>query len=374
MLTMIDSEDGMAMVLVFVVITIMLTMIASMMAITINQINISEVNADGVQASYIAEAGIENALHIIEDDPMNFTSSPNGTLTSDLTLGYDYEPVQQDDNFYTITSEGTSNGITRSVSVEVEIDDLSAFDNIITAEGDINFDGDNPINISGDKKDKIVANTSNIPTFDFGAYEEVARDNDQFFDDLAEFKSWLTDSHRYISSSGTFQIVELPSGVVYIDSGISEVSDYISLNGASKENPTVLVINGDFDIENSFGGINFGDNVYVIVKGTFKFDGNFPGGRSMLVDGDNVFIYAEGYVTIVSESIKYHGSIMSKKSKKLEEEMKEEDEEEKDKVKGNVTLSNDNWWPELEYDNNLNVRALLPEEQDWVTVHGYQFD
>ncbi|SJZ86152.1 hypothetical protein [Selenihalanaerobacter shriftii] len=357
MLTMFNDESGSAMVLVFLVMTIMIIMTTSMMAIVTNEINISKAKADVVQASYLAEAGIENVINVINNRPLAFTngvedfinersSNLTSILYNDSTLGYNYDKdddgsidkddIQRNGKVYTITSEGESNGINRTTSVDVEIDDLNAFENAITAGGEIDINKtlilQKPfVDVIGGQ----VENANNILDFKFSKYKKIAQVKDQYFTSINKFKSTF----------GLIEGVTMPPGVVYIDNDLPDLSFLIGVKGHSKEKPTILVIDGDVKITNFLS--SGGENIYFIVNGKFELK------YSTTMDVNNIFIYAEKGVSLRALHLDYSGVIMTPESVTLRN---------LDLVSSDVTYK------------PIDIGALRPIDQGWIDIKGYQYN
>lgn len=117
--SILKEENGMAMIVVIGIMLVLTTLAFGAMAISENDLKLTERDKDSMEALHVAEAGIQKAMWQLE----KFGNvMENKDFTADVGNGKAYVVAEQDDSnewLWTIESTGTCNNANRKIKVTV---------------------------------------------------------------------------------------------------------------------------------------------------------------------------------------------------------------------------------------------------------------
>lgn len=309
---MCKTENGSVIFLALLTITVLMIMVTASSYMLNNEIQIASYSENQVKALYLAEAGIEESINIMNDTPSEFQIN-DLPLDIKQSVGEDYngtyEIIGEDtkkinDNLYEIKVKGKINGVTKgiTVNIKIEINNSETFDNVLASGKQIQSDS-SKADITGN----IAAGSGNIPQFDFEDLKAEADNENRLFDSNG-FKSEynITDKGR---SDDT---IELSAGVTYIAPTDTAGKLTLDLNGQtvtgpSADSPAVVVVNGDLELQKPNETLA---NVYFITTGKIRTDNN-----TNKLTTDNTLMYSaddgEDAIELAGNNLEYSGVIMS---------------------------------------------------------------
>ncbi|UCC16692.1 MAG: hypothetical protein JSU58_10060 [Dehalococcoidales bacterium] len=146
---LVKRQDGQIFLIALVLLAVGGLMLPPLLSFMGTGIKVSELHEEEALSLYAADAGIEDALHLLKyTNPENY---PSGKITgniSDINGNYvkyniDTTIIGEDTRRYRITSNATDfhNGSTTTVEVFVQVTEVYSAYGVLALDGDINFGG-----------------------------------------------------------------------------------------------------------------------------------------------------------------------------------------------------------------------------------------
>lgn len=317
-------EEGSLLIISFAVIIILLTLITGIGRLINNEIHISRYEENRAKAFYIAEAGLEYACKVFEEDSFwdtqgNLISGQRNRL-SDLFAGtlLRLNRTEGEDNTVIVTSSGAINDV--EVNLEMEIikeESGGIFDKAIYADRDITMS-------NGRIKGDIFLNTGSLtlngnPTLDGDVYLGSDADPEEciFYPNWYNFTSNVYRGEERNYTLPEFpQFLEEPTGIASRSNlyyNWDNTSNTISNSGHYQE---INVSNNSYELNIDI----YNEDIVLIADEGFKAEGdvyiNRFGSGDLYLFANDIFEFKKeisisngtGEIYIIADSFKSGGS------------------------------------------------------------------
>jgi len=127
------NEGGVALILALIVMTMLSLLVISSLELLTTNIRITGNHIHDIQALYVADAGIENAIKQIRDNPTSPPETVSGTVTDSSENSYSYSASITGIDPIVITSTGTVKNLQRRIRAEVRLVGLPPTSVIVTS-------------------------------------------------------------------------------------------------------------------------------------------------------------------------------------------------------------------------------------------------
>lgn len=283
MIRLLDNDKGMALPLVFVVMMIVISFAGAMLTLSNTEMKISTNDYNGQKALYLADAGINYSIKLIDKNELNKVP-----YKFNLDAGQEVKirSVVKNASKWQVEAEGKSNKILKVLAADIELlskenplDELKSLQIGLLEGGEINY---GKIGNYDDKGNGYVTGnvyySDNKPTNvnfaseDYGVYEN----QDAIFDYITEYGkhvSSMTPVSKLQIEQTSNNFLNTSNGMYYYDgqNGAPNITGSITYTGKS-----ILYIKGD-----------------LYINGSIQYPGTNSNGAFLLiiVDG-NVFLKA----------------------------------------------------------------------------------
>jgi len=255
------DKRGVVLVLALIVTLILSTLLVSFYIQNINENSLARRSVNSLKAFWLAEAGIAQARKIRSSIPLNRDGS---LFDSNHTYSARVNRIGST-NYYTITSEGISNGVSRIIEATVEVD-------IVSGTSSANFQ--HAIETTADQIITKGANVHINPS-DWNDPNGPRVDSDFSFAQLFGIsKEEMRSQANNLYTSSSFNPNNV-SGITWVD---VDSGTTLNITGSSS-GEGILVINGNVKFAGTF---QFEGIIYVIGKLTAT--GTFDQFGSLLVE------------------------------------------------------------------------------------------
>lgn len=331
---MLEKEDGSALVLTLIIIFVLVILISGLSYLLSGEIRFVKYEEDRNKAFYIAEAGIEYALTIFEDDDSwDESGNLNSVLLNNISGIFDGTLSSLSMNEVEGTTTIQATGIVDDVSVDLEVDVSivntgMVFDRAVFSDTDINISGSSTVNGNLATNTGVISLTGNpningdiyigpeadpeiavVYPHNYNLDSEIYKEDSERTYTLPEFPDF-PDNLPY---RGNFTTPWVP-GTYY---EINQDGEYNTISATSNRTITIDLGGGERTIRVRNLNISQGHIELINIgngKLTLYVDDYFTLNGSSTINNngnpDDVFMYYKGSNTInPSGSTKFIGSI-----------------------------------------------------------------
>lgn len=307
MIFSLNNKKGMALVLVYSLLVIIVGILGIFFYISIQSIKVSQQRVDFTRAFYAAESGIDAGLQELKDPdfilPYNDTGNLAGAASYQVWVDYD-DPLESD-TVFNITSIGYAPHSSASPRTEVELEVIAEatsqsspnnFGYAIETQGDLNIDGAAKKNIDEEETNKY---SENVVFEDlFGMTKDEMR--------AIAVKTYVIDDDfepDFRGEVSNITWIDIEPGVVFKIAGQQQWSG-------------IVIINGDFNqgevdgVDYGGGNLEFEGILYII--GSLNIAGTITTEGTVLVEcGADIDSGIEGNATVTYDEDAINAALLS---------------------------------------------------------------
>lgn len=305
------NEEGYALILSMIILTVLLVIVIGLTSIITNEIHISSYEINSTRALYAAEAGLEYARTIIDED-IFWDDSGNLIEEKIISLSISIDGgkinninISKDGKKIILISTGRSGDVTKKLHVTYEKQISPSFYQLIVSGGKMEFGKESIIkngtlysNSEIDIKDSILENVnikekeaeSIIPYIDF---EEIKKKADNF--DETEIGDNITyiDGNLIIEKERTIN----GNGILLVDGDLTVKKEAAVNVNYDSNDYFIIIAKGDINIhkEISYQGLIFAEGSIKLskeprIKGTVIAKETVEFGKEAEIEFDNSYV------------------------------------------------------------------------------------
>ncbi|AGB41720.1 hypothetical protein Halha_1784 [Halobacteroides halobius DSM 5150] len=263
---MFTSEQGFTIYLSLLVITILMILVIGTSVLINNELKSVNHYQKNIQALYLAEAGIERSIDIINSQlkkgRLNLKHLPTVIRVEDEKINL--SNIYDSKGNLKINSISKIGEVTKKITITVRITgsrNINSLKSLVTQHPRKNIivGGESKIKSNGKKNnnlDELVTMATTIPRFNFDKYKAKAK-----------------QSNNIYNSNLLFNNRDIKGEIFYIKSDINVDLKNTTFSARAKEQPAILVVDGDLRITNANLHSSL-ENIYFIIKGEFLVNGS----------------------------------------------------------------------------------------------------